>query len=446
MSEPNRPPSPAAQGSPTRRAVLHQAGLVGLTGAGAGLLAGCGASGAATDLGGDQPVLRIGYVSPITGAAAGSGDVDNFVLQKFTAALGSGLAVGGTTYRVQLELRDSESTPAHATQVAKELIASGVDLMLAHSTPETVNQVANACEAARVPCLTTVCPWEAYYFGRGATPGKPFTYTYHFYFGNAQSSALFKSLWLSGLPNNHRVGVLWPDDADGAAVRKSLGPELSKAGVTIVDPGAFPDGTQDFSPIIASFIRQRVDLLTSVALPPDFARFWRQATEQGFRPKIATIAKTALLPSQVEALGDPGLGLTTGVRWHPSWPTSSNLLGLTSQQLADVYEQQTRQQWTMDLGSAVALVETAIHALSASGAPKDRKAVAKALSTTVLDTVVGRLDWTRGPVKNVAIEPLIGGQWVRATQGRFALDIRIVDNSGFPAVKIQAKDSQLAPL
>ena len=45
--------------------------------------------------------------------------------------------------------------------------------MLATSTPEVVNPVADACEAAGVPCLSTVDPWESWYFGRGAKPGQP---------------------------------------------------------------------------------------------------------------------------------------------------------------------------------------------------------------------------------------------------------------------------------
>ena len=58
--------------------------------------------------------------------------------------------------------------------------------MLSTSTPEVNNPVADACEAAGVPCLSTVQPWESWYFGRGAKPGgkNPFKWTYHFSFGD----------------------------------------------------------------------------------------------------------------------------------------------------------------------------------------------------------------------------------------------------------------------
>ena len=82
--------------------------------------------------------------------------------------------------------KDGQSTPSRGAQVASDLIhGKNVDLMLTTSTPETVNPVSDASEAAGVPCISTVVPWEAWYFGRGAKPGQPspFRFTYHFCFG-----------------------------------------------------------------------------------------------------------------------------------------------------------------------------------------------------------------------------------------------------------------------
>ena len=41
-------------------------------------------------------------------------------------------------------------------EAAKLINEDGVDLMLVASTPETVNPVADQCEAAGVPCISTV--------------------------------------------------------------------------------------------------------------------------------------------------------------------------------------------------------------------------------------------------------------------------------------------------
>lgn len=439
-------PVPAAV---TRRNLLRGFAALGAAGTGSALLAACGGVRSASDGGssgsaGGTQTLRIGYVTPSSGFAAGFGEVDPFVVEQVTKALAAGVTIGGTAYQVRFEVKDSQSDPQQAAKVANELIASGVDMLVTSSTPETVNPVADAAEAGRVPCLSTVCPWEAFYFGRGATPDKPFTYTYHFFIGVGELATVYTSLWLDGVPNNKKVGVLWPNDADGNAIRAGLGPQLEKAGLTVVDPGAFPTGTQDYTSIISTFKKEGVEVVNSFAVPPDFATFWKQSAQQGFRPKIATIAKTGLLPEQVEALGDLGPGLTAGVYWHPTWPTRSALLGLSSAELATAYETATGRQWTQNLGTTTALLETAVGALVASGDPKNREAVAAALGATSVDTVVGRLDWTKGPVKNVAVEPLVGGKWVEAEDGPFPLDIRIVENKGFPAAPVAAKDVALS--
>ena len=114
--------------------------------------------------------------------------------------------------------------------------------MLSTSTPETNNPIADACEAAGIPQVSTVQPWEAFYFGRGAKPGgkNPFRWTHHFSFGTADFAGAYISQWNGPVKTNKKVGVMWPNDADGNAIRASLGPILQKAGYTIVDPGAVP--------------------------------------------------------------------------------------------------------------------------------------------------------------------------------------------------------------
>jgi branched-chain amino acid transport system substrate-binding protein len=39
-----------------------------------------------------------------------------------------------------------------------------MDLMLAASVAITVNPVADECEKNGGPCITTDCPWQAYFF------------------------------------------------------------------------------------------------------------------------------------------------------------------------------------------------------------------------------------------------------------------------------------------
>jgi branched-chain amino acid transport system substrate-binding protein len=430
----------------TRRNVLTLAGLGALGLGSSTLLSACGGlgeslggsgSGATSGTGG---TLKIGFVSPRTGATAGFGEPDGYVLDLARKALEKGVQIGGATWDVVIVDKDSQSNPQRSAQVANDLISSdGVDLMLTTSTPETVNPVSDACEAAGVPCISTVVPWEAWYFGRGAEPGKPspFTFTYHFCFGVEEFASAYTTMWPQ-VPTNKKVGVMWPNDADGNAIRAALGPLLKKAGYTIVDPGAYADGTNDYSSQIEMFKRENCEIFNTFPIPPDFATFWQQAAQQGYKPKIAQIAKTGLFPSQVEALGATGVNLAGGAYWHPTWPYESPLTGVGSQQLGDGYTQATGKQWNQQLGPSMALFDAGIAALQAASDPKDKQAVAKAISTLTVKTPIGELAWGKGPVDNVVATPIVGGQWVKGS-GQFPLDFVICENSSDSNVPVAAK-------
>ena len=65
----------------------------------------------------------------------------------------------------------------------------------------------------------------------------------------------------------------------------------------------------------------------------------------------------------------------------------------------------------------------------------DADAVAEALSGLKMDTVVGPVDWTSGPVKNVAKTPLVGGQWRLQDSGKY--DMVITENALASNIAVQ---------
>jgi|HubBroStandDraft_6_1064221.scaffolds.fasta_scaffold06408_6 branched-chain amino acid transport system substrate-binding protein len=384
-------------------------------------------------------VIKIGFVSPRTGRAAGFGEPDGYVLGLARQALTSGLTIGGKTYDVQVIDKDGQSNPQRGAQVANDLInGDGVDLMLTTSTPETVNPVSDACEAAGVPCISTVVPWEAWYYGRGAKPGQQnaFKYTYHFCFGVEQFHLAYTHLWPQ-VPTNQKVGVMWPNDSDGNAIRRELGPLLAKEGYIIVDPGAYTDGTNDYSSQIAKFKSEECEIFNTFPIPPDFVTFWQQAIQQGYKPKIAQIAKTGLFPSQVEALGAIGVGLASAAYWTPTYPYTSSLTNISSKDLATGYQNSLGKQWTQQLGPSLALFDAAAAALKAASDPKDKTALTKAISALDVETPIGRLQWGKGPNPNVVATPILGGQWVSAPAGsNYKLDFVLCENSSDPNVPV----------
>jgi branched-chain amino acid transport system substrate-binding protein len=298
-----------------------------------------------------------------------------------------------------------------------------------------------------IPCITTDAPWQSYFFGRGGSAEKSFNWTYHFFWGLEDLIAVFTAMWGS-IPTNKVVGALWPNDSEGTAYsdpKFGFPPALQAKGFHLVDPGRF-DYNDDYSRQIAAFKKADVEILSGVLPPPAFAAFWKQAADQGFKPKIASVAKGLLFPTAVEALGARGAGLTTEVWWSPSFPFSSGLTGKNSAELCAAYEDMTKKQWTQPLGYLHALFEVALDVLKRAKDVNSPAAIRDAIVATNYDSIVGHISWSGKPNKNVCKTPLVGGQWIPASEFKgglanqaFKNDLVIVNNEHDPEIGLQRK-------
>ncbi|PPE65182.1 ABC transporter substrate-binding protein [Caldimonas caldifontis] len=370
--------------------------------------------------------IKLGFVSPQTGPLAPFGEADRWVIAGITEAFKGGLDVGsGRRLNVQVVVKDSQSNPNRAGEVANDLILKDrVDLMLVSSTPETTNPVSDACELNEVPCISTVAPWQPWFFGRKGDPAKGFNWTYHFFWGLEDVIAVFTNLWNS-VPTNKKVGGLFPNDGDGNAwgdPKLGFPPVLSKMGYTLTDPGRYQNLTQTFASHIAAFKRDNTEIITGVVIPPDMKTFLTQARQQALRPKVISVGKALLFPGAVEALGELGDGLSTEVWWTPSHPYKSSINGLSARQVADRYEADTKKQWTQPIGFSHALFEVAVDVLKRTQDPSKRESLRAALAATNVNTLVGPVKFGgQGPFKNVSKTPLVGGQWVKGRSTPYEL-------------------------
>ncbi len=408
------------------------------------LLKGSAAAGLVTMAGGfPMPAIaqgariKLGYVSPQTGPLAAFAEADSFILSNF--------AESSVASQFEIIVRDSQSNPNRAAEVAQELIISEeVDLMLVASTPETTNPVTTTAEAEGIPIISTAAPWQPWFIGQQGNPGAPdtwrnFDYGFHFFWGLEDVISVFTAMW-NQLETNKVVGGLFPNDGDGNAwgdAQNGFPPVLANQGFSLVDPGRYQNLTDDFSAQINAFRQGNVEIVTGVPIPPDFTTFWTQARQQGFAPKAASIGKAILFPQAVEALGNAGHNLSSEVWWSPSHPFTSSLNGLSAGELAAAYTEATGRQWTQPIGFVHALLEAAVDTMGRVSDVTDRDAVAGAIAAIDLQTIVGGIAFNGAGLPpfaqtNVCKTPLVGGQWRLRDGGGY--DLVIVDNTDHPNI------------
>lgn len=380
--------------------------------------------------------IKIGYVYPKTGAYAGFTDGDDYMLRKIREYLEDGLEIGGTVYPVEILDRDSGSDPARAGELAAQLITQdGVDLMLATSTPETVNPVIAQCEANAVPCITTIAPWQAVTFAAGFSEENPMQWTHHYFFGIEGFGDSEPNAW-NQVETNKKVGVLWPNDADGGAFRANYPAFAEAYGYEIVDPGAYENGTQDFTSVINTFKENDVEIIAGVPIPPDFVNFWTQSAQQGFEPKLVTVGKALFFPATAPSIpNDLGVGLAFASWWGPTFPYQSSLDGTTPEEWIADFEASPEGQgltWNQATPNNYSVFELAIEALRQSGNPFDKAAVNQAMSQVNIMTLSGQLDFPNGPFPGVAVVPTVIGQWEKTDDGGWQWVV--VDNTKAPEV------------
>ena len=250
--------------------------------------------------------VKIGLVAPMTGPLAIFTEQLPWTIEQIKAFTGGQVDVGGTKHPLEIIVRDSQSNPNRAAEVAKGLILQDkVDLVTTFATPETVNPVADQCEVSGVPCLSNDCPLEPYFFGRQGDPKKGFDWTYNYFFSAVNMAEAYYHAW-DQVQTNKVVGALWPNDNDGNAFSKIFTGMAAKRGYKIVDPGRFDLPSGNYSAQIAAFKSAGAEIIAGVLPPPEFTAFMSAAAQQSLQPKVISMAKATEFPAAIAPLGRTG--------------------------------------------------------------------------------------------------------------------------------------------
>jgi branched-chain amino acid transport system substrate-binding protein len=430
----------------SRRSVLRAAGAGAAFAGFGGLLAACSSSlkGSST---GTTKGITIGWIHPLTGSLSGFGAPDNWVISKIkrTTPYKNGFKIGGKTYPVTIKSYDSQSSSTRAGDLARTaILTDNVDLLLASSTPETVNAVSSQAETLGTPLICANIPWEAWYLnlfpnGNPQHATEKAKNVVMYFLGAEHLVQCFIPMWNrihSQLHTNKVVAAAFPNDSDGNAFRAVFPAIAQSAGYTFDMSSAYPDGTTDYTSMISQFKTAGADFFTNVPLPPDFATMWHQAIQQGFKPKLATVAKVLLFPPDAYALGPAAYNVATDAWWTPTLPWTSSFTGETCQQMASDFEATTKGQWNSNI-SNYSLFEAAHAALTSVSDPHDKAEVADAIHKVNIQALAGPLNFASGgPAPGVAITPPVGVQWQKGT--KYPVEMQTVDNTLQPNAKITA--------
>jgi branched-chain amino acid transport system substrate-binding protein len=380
--------------------------------------------------------ILIGHPNPSTGPIASFGEAspwaDELAIEEINKQGGIFVKEAKKKLPLKVKVVDTASDPTKAADVASKLILNDkVDIMVALHTPDTVNPVTSMCERYQVPCVALDAPVEAW------LTGGPYKWSFHAFWSVNDIITVFTGLW-DQIKTNKVVGAAWPNDPDGKVWSEMFTPKLKEKGYKVADVGRFPYGMQDYSAFINTWKKEKVEIITGVLIPPDWATLWRQCHQQGFIPKAATIGKAILFPSAVEALGGnlPN-GLTSEIWWSPSHPFKSSLSGKTAKDLCDAWTSKTNKQWTQPIGFKYAAFEIVADVLKRVQT-LDKAKVREGIAATNMNTIVGPIKYNE---KNYSITPLVGGQWMKGK--KWPWEIIITYNKEHPEIPTAGKTMEI---
>jgi branched-chain amino acid transport system substrate-binding protein len=394
--------------------------------------------------------VKVGFVDPLTGVLAAFGLAGKYCVEKWQAATAKGLVLGdGKNHPFEIQVVDSQSDTNRASQVTADLINNAkVDLVMCAATGDTVNPVADQCEASGMPCLSIDVPVEVYVFQRGGAPDKPFKWTYNLFWGLTEEAAVEVDMF-NQVPTNKKIGAIWPNNAPGNAYRMMYGGEGTgwpDKSYTYIDSGLYNEPSEDFTQQISLFKKDGCEILQGVMIDPDWTTLAKQCAQQGFKPKIMEGIKPTLFPTTMEAIGPLADGQCSVQWFHPTFPFKSSLTGETCQQMCDDFEKTKNMQWQQTI-MHYAVFEWAADAFKRQTNLDDKEEFIKRVQETKMaDSLAGPIDFTvpvkwgtSHPTLNCVTTPTYGGQWRLSNGGKYQFDLVIVSNVTSPVVTVQDK-------
>jgi branched-chain amino acid transport system substrate-binding protein len=345
--------------------------------------------------------IKVGVVSPITGPIAIFGIADQWGIDLTREFLGDEMVLGdGKMHKVSWLIRDTQSDDSRASQVTSDLILNdAVDLLSVGGSPTTAVPAAVQAETNGVPILVSNCPWQAMVFGRYPDLQNPADipdkWVFGSVFGIEQATHALVNV-IDKIPTNKVAGLFLGNTLDTQAWQTpGIGFEdsLTAAGYTVVNPGYFNLGTEDFTAMISEYKTAGCELICGSNPGKDFPNFYTQCAQQGFNPKVVNEMIGLGAYSDQLAMGEAAYGIIQIFTWHASWPYGDFISGMTNAELAARYEEDFDAPWDQFI-TGYMRNGWAVDVLTRTKDLDDKESMLEAIKTTNLELITGPIDLT----------------------------------------------------
>jgi branched-chain amino acid transport system substrate-binding protein len=168
---------------------------------------------------------------------------------------------------------------------------------------------------------------------------------------------------------------------------------LKAAGYTVINPGYFNLGTEDFTSMINQYKKAGCEINVGSNPGKDFPNFWTQCAQQGYKPKACNEMIGLGSYSDQQAMGEAAYGVIQIFTWHASWPYKDYISGMTNAQLAERYEKDFNAPWDQFI-TGYMRCGWVLDVLKRTKDVDNKESILDALKTTKLELITGPIDLT----------------------------------------------------
>ena len=217
------------------------------------------------------PTVKIGVFEPASGDNGAGGKQETLGIQ-YANSITPTVNIGGTEYKVQLEIVDNESSNDKAVSAASELISKGVSVVLGSYGSGVSIAASDTFASAGVPAIGVTCTnpqvtaGNDHYFRICFLD--PFQGSVHAYLAKSAFNAK-KAYALAKLGDDYSVGLC-----------NYFIEAAKKLGIEVVYE-TFPDGTSDFAAYVANAKNCGADVVFAPTSIEVAALIIEQANTQG---------------------------------------------------------------------------------------------------------------------------------------------------------------------